>query len=995
MGCCFSKELNPNLLSERTSLLQTSVTESCPGQEVKKYFSVSELAEEERPAYGQTNRGVDDRRDASSTDPSARLGSPDGTRAWDEFKDDSRNKSPGDVSIDSDGQAETETAVWNSVKRRIAENAVKRANWFCEVDLSRHADLTPFIPQCENTTATDAPRPSGHRGRPTCASGAVSPELRLTQKQHQDHGHAKSCINQKSDIFFTTKHLNDLLDSDEKISDFLASDCSVKRRTQSFYSICSIDADDLGVERDPSAMTLPAAFDHTDLLTNNETLTGTKETQEGGVMVSEDLPAETQKQNAEHAALVLPDIIGTFLDADQNDASEKRVSVPPEVSMMEKSKMHGCRSHVAGFLSTVDETIPDLLERNDRFGESVLDDTDTDSSCRMHANIHPEFIRFSALEMRESACEVHRSETAEHVVEPDESICSHAEREATPIEAEAVSESNSLQSSTSSTSDISEGSGAVLQPQTFHTGLVDYLGFDACLLLTRHDAGQKEINFGVEDITCHISSTELSGEAPDSGIADERVETSENSMLINSGADHKEPLEADQSSAKDFSENSMSLTWMEQVFSPSPPVASSDADFSVHTSLLEGASQNPEDLKIGEEQMFPATNQESFKVKEEDRCCLQENGMLVKAECFDEHTLKGPDQISSIGHVKTPEMELQNSKSADFDLTLGRNNDERVIHLFLEGSSENAAPSHHAEPPDPLESATLSKNSIHFQCAHVPTYTLLGKADMPSSSDPSNQEPELTLGDVQDVQMVSTAEQQVEIGYRVPLGRTVRPMFEIGEPAHALEGHDGADEGVECFVTSRLQGYQLADGLHASSPSCDLGAAGICTVPDFCADNKAIPLPVEPDQVDLYASMPSYEIHFLGPNTVSVPVQVENPQSLTSTNESERERGVLNMVSELLGKSEVNEDGDCSHFLSLWGAEPELESAWQCRLSEEELMGQNVQEEGKADSTGDRERVQAFAAAYPYSLLVSDAACVWDWQSAYGQLVRLRPCCVA
>ncbi|XP_053467632.1 la-related protein 4B isoform X1 [Ictalurus furcatus] len=1073
MGCCFSKELNPNPVGEKTSLLQTSVTESCTDQDVKQYSSVTELAEEKHSEYGQTNRAMDVRIDASSTKLSASLSASDmrsRTAAWDEFNDDSRNKPLGGVSKDSDLQ--TETAVLKSVKRRIAENVVKRANWFCEVESSQRADSTRFRPRCESKTAADALVPNGRHVTATCTSDDVSLEVSITQ----EHVQAECSTNQKPDVFFTTKYLYDgLLDSDEKRSDFLTSG-----RTQSFYSICSIDADDLRGEKEPAAMTHPATFDHTDLLANTETkvfintslsnaaletFIGTKETQEDGEIVSEDLPAETLPH-------VLPDVIGTFCDAGSREdaASETRFSVPSEDIVMEMSGKHGHTSHITGLHKTVDETIPDLLEGNDRLSDSVVDHTDVDCTCQTRVNTDAELM--NELDVTEMGCELlHCSETPEQelksvssqsrnsdnqenhlnscvdcrepkpvepntkvdlsvmrevlhelepcsrvkpdheflrsevssvsqvieddpssfvtsalesdlktrgfitesssrdadvlnlscksclspakdgVTEPAESICSYAEREDPATEPEPRSEFNSHQNLNSLTSeDISGGNGDALQPVTFQTGLVDYSGFDACSLLNHFDAEKREINFGMEDVTCHISSTELSDLAQES----ERVETSENSVHINSNTDYCRPLHANQSLVKDLGD----------------------------------ALQNPEDLKTSEKQMFPATAQESFNMKEEDECCLKEKETLIKPECFNEHVLEGPNQISlSICPVKTPEKELQNSRSMNFDFTFGRNNDEQVMCLFLEGSRENTTlsvqSSGQAEPHDTFESATSSINSTQCQSAHVLTHTFLGKTHTQSSSEPPNHEPELTHGDVQDVHTIGSAEQQVVIDYRVPLGRTMRPIFEIGEPAHALEGHDRFDEGMECFVTSRLQGYQL-DGLHASG--CSLGTAGMCPTPNFSDDNKAIPLPVEPGQVDLFASTPSYEIHFLGPNAITVPVQVENPQSLTSTNDLERERGVLNMVSDLLGKSEVNEDGDCSHFLSVWAREPELESAWQYGFSEADLMGRDGQEEGKADSALDSKRVQAFTEAYPYSLVVSDGACVWDWQNTYGEL---------
>lgn len=1121
MGCCFSKELNPNPLSERTSLLLTSVTESC----VKKYSSVTELFDEKRPEYGRTNRGVDVRSDASSTSPSASLTGihkrsssvQDGTMVWAKSTDVSRNKPLGDDSKDSGIQAQTEAAVLNSVKQRIAENAVKRANWFCEVDSTR------FKSGCEETTAAHTLVPSDHV-RSTCASDDVSSELSLTQKQEQEQ--AKTSTNQKSHDFLTAKYpYDDHLDSDEKRSEFLTSECIVKRRTQSFYSICSIDTDDLGGERDSAAGTLPAAFSQTDLLTNpetevviNTTLTNTaletlnqpKEAQKHDEMVCEDLPVETLSLSMAH---VLPDLMGMFyqLSVDKDSASGACVCVSPEDGVKEKSENHGHKSHVTDFHKTGEQTIPDLLERNWRLAESVLDHAAVDSACPTDVNTHAKLRSVSKPEVTEMSCGVQCSETPEQeprsvssesrnsdnkenqlnfgvdcrepkqvesskevnlgvmsinlchepvpcshtephpkavedflvseiskvnqiiknqpssflissleseseakspkfisesssqdlnlnckscsspgkdiVSEPGVSVCTYAEREFVDAEPESGFELNSHQSLNSFTSLTSGGDGDALQPEMLWTGLLNYPGFDV-----------EKTEMSIEDVNRYLSSAELSDLAPDSEIAQEHVETSENPVKINSNAEYEDLLKVNQSLVKAFSENSTSLTRMEQEISTSPVFTSSDADCSVPTNLLEDASQNPEDHTISEEHMLPPAAQESFGMKEGDGCCLKENETWIKAECFNEHAVEEPNLISlNVHHVKASKMDLQSSKSMDFDLSLGRNKDKEVMPLYLEGSSENAAlsvhSSPHTEPPDTFKNAVLTKNSMQCECAHYPTHTLLGKTDTQSFPDPSSQEPELTHGDVEGVQMMSTAEQQVGINFRVPFGRTIRPMFEIREAPHAL-GHDSSDEGIECFVASRLQGYQLADGLHVSGPSCGLITAGICPVSHFCADNKAIPLPVEPDQVDLYASTPSYEIHFLGSNSATGSVQAKNPQNLTSINEEDRERGVLTMLSDLLGKSELNEDEDCSRFLSVWVAEPELESEWQYGLSEEQLSGPNTKEEGKSDSALESEHVQAFTAAYPYSMLVSHGACVWEWPNDYEQLVSLHRCCV-
>lgn len=1032
MGCCFSKELNFNPVGERTSLLQTPVSEHCSDQEAKQYSTVSRQASTE---CGQTNRAVD----ASSCNLSASPGSidkrsssvQDRAALWDkprdEPRDDSRGKPPRGVSKNSDVQARTGTAVLSTVKRRIAENALKRANWFCDIDMSRHADPTGFKARCENTAASDTHGANGPHVSATCPLDNIHAEVSLQEP-------ADSRVTQKAKVFFTARN-DDYLDSAEKRLDFLTSERSMNTRTQSFYSICSIDADDLEGEREPSATEHRPVLDHTGVLNNTEAqvfintslspaaLETVNMTQEDSEKVSEDLKA----------AHVLPDVIGTFCDVGPTEsiASDKHVSAPSEDGVMEKHE------HMTGLHKTVDEIIPDLLERK---SESTVDRRDMEHWCQARVHTDAELINVVREEVTEpetsqqesgrvssesrsldnkeniligrepspsrtwhelapcSCLKPHQGSlcpentSVAQVIEnpPPSVVTSLLESDLksrgvftetsfqdihlfpTATEPEPGPQLSSPQSFSSFTLDISGGNDDTLQLGMFQTGLVDHLGLDDAHSLLR------EINLGTEDATHTVSFPEPSDGAPGSVITDEHVDTCKDPVHINPNADYEDLLKANQCLLKEFSENVTSLRRMEQEISPSPlhHTTSSDADSSVHISLLSNSIQNPEDLKVCEKQMFPAAAQE------EDRCCLKGNATLVKEECFNQHDLEGADQISlSVSRVKSPEMEVQESKPTDSDLSPGRNNDEQVIHLFLESGGDDPALSlhspRHTETPDAFESTTLSKNSTQCENAHVPTHSLLGNADMQSFSDPSNQEPE---GDLQHVQMISSAEQQVvEFDYRAPLGRTIRPVFKIGEPENGSEEPDSSDEGVERFVTSRLQGYQL-NGLHVSGPSRDFGTDGMCPVINFSANNKAIALPVEPDQVDLYASLPSYEIHFLGPDQVTV----ENPASLTSTNDSERERGVLNMVSELLGKSEANEEGDGGHFLSVWAGEPELESAWQYRVSE----GQG---EGKPDSALDSERVQAFAAAYPYSLLVPDGACVWDWQHA----VSLRQCRVA
>lgn len=1067
MGCCFSKELNPNPVSERTSLLQPVHTESLCVQDVKRCGQMNRAAEAASIIFSSDLSSVAERNG----------GEQEGTVVWDECKEDSCNKPLEKISKDLDGHSSRETAVINSVKRRIAENAVKRAVWFCEVNSSSHREPAPSEPRGE--IVSDTLVAHGHHIHDTCTTDISSG---VETMQTQEHEQTVGSINRITDPTtnqFTTKYLyGHLLDSDE-------SESSMKRRTQSFYSICSIDTDDLEGEHKPASIMDPAPFNHTDSLPNteqkviistspghavSETFNGTSERREVSEKVCEDLPGETLLLIKAH---VLPDVVGMFCDvgSDENAGSEESaVFVSPENVIMENSKNSEDQSHGTGLDRTVDEAIPDLLGRSDRLIESIVEHKNVSCSCQTRVqtdqSVHvteteceakcletlkqePERVSsgsrnsdnnenhlsyyvqckeperdlsFSVrnrtwhqtiplcvkpyddvvqnssclvsqfiedgvsafvsslegdLESQGFCTEIRSQETGtinldsksnlfkDSMAKLGESLCSYADSKNVATQPEPGSRFNSLQSLNFLVPNISGGNDAALQPETgFQTEFMDYSAINTCPLLTHYDAEKKEMNLGMEDFTCHVSSTELSGVALEFKIAVEHVETE-----VSSNADHDSSPGASLGLVKDFCENLMSLTQTEQECSPST-VSSFNTDLSIHTNLLKHAPENLENLTIRGKPLFPEAAHESLNLKEGDGCFLKE-----KAECFNEKTLMRQNEVLSVGRVKSSKMELQKSKSTDLDLTSSRNI-----------GGENTALSLYTELPDTFESFALSKNSTPCESAHIPLHTLLEKTCLQSSSDLSNQELKLSRGAVQDVPVISSAEQQVEMDYTGPRTKKSKSL--------ALERWDGCDKGMECFVSSRFGGYGVDDVLVTS---CGLETSETQLISHLSDDSKAIPLPVEPDQVDLYASMPSYEIHFIGPD--AVPVQVGNLQSPTSTNELERERGALNMVSDLLGKSEVNKDcmeiGECGPFLSVWAGEPELESAWQYRLSEENVMRRGRQEEGEADLSLDSERVQALTSAYPFSLLVSDEACVWDWRNTYGPLVSVHRCCVA
>lgn len=148
---------------------------------------------------------------------------------------------------------------------------------------------------------------------------------------------------------------------------------------------------------------------------------------------------------------------------------------------------------------------------------------------------------------------------------------------------------------------------------------------------------------------------------------------------------------------------------------------------------------------------------------------------------------------------------------------------------------------------------------------------------------------------------------------------------------------------------------------------------------------------VEPDQVDANATMPSYEIHLLSGDAFEAP-----PETAASTDESEGEQGMLNLICNLLEKYDFGEDTDASQYPSVWSQENPatlcsdlgsgcvVETAW-----ERGLANMPPREDGEEATEDELKTFQAFMAAHPYSLLALDGTCVWDWQGAYDDLVSI------
>ncbi len=231
----------------------------------------------------------------------------------------------------------------------------------------------------------------------------------------------------------------------------------------------------------------------------------------------------------------------------------------------------------------------------------------------------------------------------------------------------------------------------------------------------------------------------------------------------------------------------------------------------------------------------------------------------------------------------------------------------------------------------------------------------------------------------------------------IPLVSTARLSLETGDPQScSVQGHGSDYASDESSTTTMPHVSQL---ITSSLGVLDFDQSDLKVIVDDMSDkatyvNTAIPLPVEPDQVDVYATMPSCEIYFLNKDIFTVPEQVENPQG---SDEMEGEQSMLNMLSDLLGKSELSDELDSSHYLPAWAKEPHvlfsdnqieacaLVSPWDNAVSDASLTMQDAESDSVVPDHF--QTSMGFIAPYPYNLLATEGTCVWDWQIAYSELV--------
>ncbi|XP_055086186.1 uncharacterized protein LOC129457243 [Periophthalmus magnuspinnatus] len=149
---------------------------------------------------------------------------------------------------------------------------------------------------------------------------------------------------------------------------------------------------------------------------------------------------------------------------------------------------------------------------------------------------------------------------------------------------------------------------------------------------------------------------------------------------------------------------------------------------------------------------------------------------------------------------------------------------------------------------------------------------------------------------------------------------------------------------------------------------------GDVSVDPLVSEGEAFAL-VDPGQIDIYASTPSYEIHC-----------APAPSITASPEDEEEECGMRHMVSELLG--EDARSSMCHLYPQTWiklGLEQNCEG-WAQGASQAELTPWKSIDPGHGAenipaSVSELQPSMALLGAYPYSTVTPQGGCIWDWHT--------------
>ncbi|XP_046880419.1 uncharacterized protein LOC124470535 isoform X2 [Hypomesus transpacificus] len=999
MGCCFSKELSQGRLSERTNLLQTSIPDGLAGRDQDRRHTASmvqrvcvmaevtclaDRSAQPKPPEEGGEKALTGREDVP-TGPAVKTGSSGGTRSKGAFKPERTHKEGSIITTSAGPGPDTlqgtrrsacvpdalaakstdscETAPYmdkpceSPVKQRIAANATLRATWFSQ-PATVHDQGGPG---CWRSAAARSPANGclGDSSAVAVSGGLVLP-VQLCEGGQRDSLRAQ--LEEE--------------DEEEECIIRAALGKGFRARAQSFYSLCSIDADDL--DPDPSGTaeaetgvlpptTLPTASDQ---LQAEESTAFDQSNEAKSVLNLKSHTTESTTFDRPHATESTTTVRSRTTEHTapvEADTPEPKTSVePPQITSSDplpdllppSSSWRSCEDpspsspgspatpEDASRLSpAVDESTPDILGASHQEAHAGEEAAPVEEDVAMDLDGVVFTPSETGLETRQ---EVEDSEKDESV-RAGASSCAAldclpfqsaaTEEQLTPDILPSCMEAQILGPSPSpspSPSPVPNNPSPNPSPRTVDQAL-----------------GGEGLEGMGDQGGCQVVQESEHSEGG-SGETEE-----EHTALVNTG-----PTSTGGSSIRTIS------VWSPTEFpycsfktdmapvNAEQPAPDHDTAISNQSDMSSTQCETTFDIRTEPDEQQTQVDQrvDRWDLKPDDRVMepVDKNGTSFSEPVQDE----------------VPGLEEVSHQSADAE----EEPEANLLQELEERSDTETGPF----GGDGVRSLPFSPESVHL--LHASEDGERGSPDPGTEDAPTVNQgaPYENNVEVVDAQSTgSTPDENIERDHTVVEETSI--VMSLGSLS---EGSEVSDRSVFDNSVCETQG-SLEDPTTLSDPGTgDSASVGSCPMSEV--------LEVDPDQVDVFASTPSYQIHFLDQR----PLPVANETAVGVGGQGDHgEGGMREMVSELLG--EEGQSSLSGLYPNPWPRLAEGCGAWAQTLSE------TMPSQGESEVGSHAEQLPACApelqssmallGVYPYNTLLPQGSCLWDWSPEYAQPVWANP----